>query len=238
MADMAHGLAHELKQPLQAAMLQAGTAGVHASALRGLPDPLRPTLAALEAALEGTMAQIARTGRLIEHLRRFARGPEEGAAVEPVRVADALDDTLLLVRRGLVAARITLEVDLGDPAPEVLVHRIALEQILINLLNNARDALAARPADAPRRIRITATRTALPTGAWVELEVADTAGGIPDHIIDHVFDPLVTTKGVEEGTGLGLAICRGLARDMDAEITVRNGSEGAVFTLRMVAWGA
>ncbi len=234
MTEMAHGLAHELKQPLQAAMMMAGTAEVHARALSNqpaLPDALRPTVTALKTALEGCMDQISRTGRLTEHLRRFARGPVEGAPPEPVDLAETIDDALRPLRRGLAADGIALAVDLGDPVPVVMGHSIGVEQILINLLNNARDALAERPADAPRRIRVSAEPD--PAGGAVLLHVADTAGGIPEHIIDHVFDPLVTTKGVEEGTGLGLAICRSLARDMDADISVRNGEEGAVFTLRL-----
>lgn len=237
MTDMAHGLSHELKQPLQTAMLQADTASIHAQRLHdqaGGPLAQAASLAALEVALKGCIDQIARAGRLIEYLRRFARGPVEGAPPEPVGLSEVVEETLVMLGRGLEGAGIRLDCDLGDPPPVVKGQRIGIEQILINLLNNARDALVQRPPGEPRRIAISAEPATDGSGA-VLVHVSDSAGGIPEHILDRIFEPLVTTKGIEEGTGLGLAISRTLAREMGGEIEVRNGAEGAVFTLRLLA---
>ena len=238
MAEMAHGMAHELKQPLQVIALKAETAAMlveRAVQAPEVPEPVRDAATRIDAALEEITRQALRTGDLVEHLRRFARGNAEGTPNEPVNLAEALDGALMLAGHGLMKAGIAVEYDLGDPPPTVTGQLIAIEQILINLLNNARDALAERPRDTPRRIRIATSRSA--DGEHVTLSVADTAGGVPAHIIGRVFEPFVTTKRLEQGTGLGLAICHGLARGMNGAMAVQNGPEGAVFSLTLPAAG-
>ena len=106
-----------------------------------------------------------------------------------------------------------------------------LEQVLVNLLGNARDAMEGLPAERPRRVRIAAERTRRDGG----LTVADTAGGIPDAVMARLFEPFVSTKDADRGTGLGLSICHGLVRRWAATITARNDGEGAVFTITLAA---
>jgi signal transduction histidine kinase len=234
LADMAHGLAHELKQPLQVIALSAETAQVQIgrmAASDSLPAPMRDAANRVEESLEGIVQQALRTGEVIEHLRRFARGSAGTTPVAPLSLDLAVEGAMLLVGHGLRRDGVVVEVALGDPAPVVLGQIISIEQILINLLNNARDAMADLPEGAPRRIRIAATAAA--DAGMVALTVADTAGGIPPEVLERLFEPFVTTKGVDKGTGLGLSICHGLARGMGATIEARNDDEGAVFTLRM-----
>ncbi len=115
----------------------------------------------------------------------------------------------------------------------VLCQRMALEQVFVNLLINARDVLAARPQGALRRIRISATvATRVPV---VTVNVADSGGGIAPGVMRRLFEPFVTTKGPDEGTGLGLAICRRLLTGMGGDITAVNGDEGAVFIISLQA---
>ena len=125
---------------------------------------------------------------------------------------------------------IDVEVALGEPAPTVVGDASLLEQVLLNLLMNARDALATRPDGAPRRIRIAALPEAEGT---VRLTVADTGGGIAPEVIDRAFEPFVTTKGPDKGTGLGLSISYGLMSDMGGSIEAHNGAEGAVITVTL-----
>jgi C4-dicarboxylate-specific signal transduction histidine kinase len=221
LGEIAAGLAHELKQPLQAISLAAEVAQI------GLE---RRDEAVADRSLKRIVEQAHRTADLIERLRRLARGTEDQAAVQPVRLIEVVRGTLDIMRAALRDAGVVVEVALGEPPPVVLGQLVLLEQVLSNLLLNARDALALRPAASPRRIRIAATR--LPDG-MVELVVADTGGGIAPTVLERLFEPFVTTKGAEKGTGLGLSICHGLVTSMGGRITAHNAVEGAVFTLTL-----
>ncbi|PZR76161.1 MAG: two-component sensor histidine kinase, partial [Stutzerimonas stutzeri] len=105
---------------------------------------------------------------------------------------------------------------------------IRLEQVLINLLHNALDAMAERPQ---RRLRILCRRVG---DAW-QLSVADNGGGIASEHLDQVFEPFFTTKPVGQGLGLGLAVSYGIVRDMGGTLEVSNDEQGAVFTLTLPA---
>jgi C4-dicarboxylate-specific signal transduction histidine kinase len=129
-----------------------------------------------------------------------------------------------------------VEVVLADPPPAVLGDLVAIEQVLLNLLVNARDALAALPDGAPRQVRIAAM--AEPETGMVRLTVADTAGGIAAAVLPTLFEPFVTTKGPDRGTGLGLSICYGLLRGMGGSIAAANDRDGAVFTVLLPAASA
>jgi C4-dicarboxylate-specific signal transduction histidine kinase len=109
---------------------------------------------------------------------------------------------------------------------------MAIEQILMHLLSNSRDALARLPAGAPRIVRITAVREEGADGArCVRITVADSGPGLEAEVLARLFEPFVTTKGPERGTGLGLSTCLALARDMGSAIEGGNGAQGAVFSL-------
>ncbi len=221
LGEMAAGIAHELKQPLQSVSLLAENALI--SAAQGKPVTER---------LDRIIEQVAHAADIIENLRRFARGTPEGQAARPVELALAVRQTLSLAEAALREASVGVEVDLGQPAPVVMGHAVGIEQALLNLLVNARDAMAALPPGAPRRIRIQA---ATEEDERVALRVADTGGGIPPDVLARIFEPFVTTKGPEHGTGLGLSISHGLIRAMGGTIEARNGPEGAIFTVTLPA---
>jgi C4-dicarboxylate-specific signal transduction histidine kinase len=219
--EMAAGLAHELKQPLQSISLAAEVAQL---ATR------KGNAAEVDKRLERIVEQTQRTASLIESLRRFARGAEDATVSGAVPLARAVESALGLARIALRDASVSVEVALGDPAPVVRGQTVLLEQVLANLLLNARDALATRPAGTPRRIRITAGPG--PEGV-VRLTVADTGGGIAPEVMARLFEPFVTTKGPDKGTGLGLSICHGLIQAMGGNIEAQNDAEGAVFTITL-----
>ncbi len=221
LGEMAAGLAHEMKQPLQAISLAAEVGQI--AAARG--DTVN-----VDERFEQIVEQTQRTANMIEHLRRFARGAEDGAPPQAVLLTAAVEGALALARSALHDASVSVEVELGDAPPVVLGQQVLIEQVVSNLLMNARDALAARPAGAPRRIRMRAERAA--DGA-VRLMVADTGGGIAPEIMAQLFEPFVTTKGPDKGTGLGLSICHGLIRGMGGSIAAHNDAEGAVFTITL-----
>ena len=144
----------------------------------------------------------------------------------------AVNGALALVGASLRDADVTLEVALGPP-PGLLVmaQLVPLEQVLANLIANARDAFAGRPPGGARRLRIGAEQE----GGQVRITVADTAGGIAQPVLDRLFEPFVTTKDAEKGTGLGLSICHGLVLGMGGTIEARNAGEGAVFSITLAA---
>ena len=223
--EMAAGLAHELKQPLTAIALAASNAERAAD---------RGDLASLKVRLGRIIAQASRGGALIEHLRRFARGWDSTVAMGSVPVADAIAGVLTLVGGTLREASVEVPVTIEADLPLVRGDQMAIEQVLLNLLMNARDALAGCPGDGSGSGGRVSIR-AMAAGPGVMIEVADNAGGIPEAVMRKLFVPFVTTKGPDRGTGLGLSICHGLVKAMGGTIDAENGPEGAVFRLHLSA---
>jgi C4-dicarboxylate-specific signal transduction histidine kinase len=222
LGEMATGLAHELRQPLTIMSLAAQN-------LQKALDSGR--LGAARQRIERIVEQSARAGNIIEHLRRFARGSEEAAPPEPVALDAAVAGALTLVGGSLRDADVIVQVDLGETSPVVLGHLVGLEQVLVNLLMNACHAMEGLPPGLPRRIALTLGAT--PPGGCVDLALRDTGGGIAPKVLARIFEPFVTTKGVDKGTGLGLSICHGLVKAMGGSIAARNEGEGAVFTITL-----
>jgi signal transduction histidine kinase len=221
LGEMAAGLAHEMKQPLQFISLAAELGQIAAAKGNNVDVGER---------FEEIVEQTHRTAQTIEHLRRFARGAEAGASSQAVPLTAAVEGALDLTRSVLRDASIKVEVELGDPPPVVRGQGVLLEQVLSNLLLNARDALAARLDGTPRRIHIAAAPGAEGT---VRLTVADTGGGIAPEVVARLFEPFVTTKDADKGTGLGLSICHSLVKGMGGNIEAHNEVEGAVFTITL-----
>jgi two-component system NtrC family sensor kinase len=162
--------------------------------------------------------QADRAGRIVRNLLTFARkGPGEQA---PVDLSDVVQRTLLLMSYDLTLKEITIERDLA-PVPRVLGDAHALQQVVLNLLNNAAQAIAANAPGRRRAIRVS---------TWFEnrvrLRVADTGTGIPDEVLPHLFTPFFTTKEPGEGTGLGLSITYSIVEAHGGHITVVRPLEG------------
>lgn len=222
LGEVSGGLAHELKQPLLAIGL--AVSNTQQAAEKG-------DLAAVRARLGRISGYVARAASVVDHLRRYARGADEDAPMVPVPVSTALDGALAVLGGTLRDAGVTLRVEIGDPVPAVLGQLVPLEQVLVNLIGNARDALASRPAGSPRLATVTAEQE----GDAVLITIADNAGGIPDSVMARLFQPFVTTKGEDHGTGLGLSLCRGLVQHMGGTIAASNEGGGAVFRIRLPA---
>ena len=218
---MAAGLAHEVKQPLQTISLTAENAQIAAR---------KGNIADVDHRLERIIVQARRTADIIDRMRRFARGADDQRTLDAVPVANVIEDSLELMRSALRDGGITVELDLGARPPCIIGEALLLEQVLTNLLLNARDALLARPEGADRRIVISAGPA---EPGKVQLKVADTGGGIPPQMMARLFEPFATTKAADRGTGLGLSICLDLVEGMGGTIEAHNDSEGAVFTITL-----
>ncbi len=154
---------------------------------------------------------------LSRHLRNFARKPNE--KLGPVVVADVINDTLEIVAARLAAADAVLNVDLGDVPPIVNAGSVRLQQVLVNIITNAADAVEGL---SNRDISLS-VRTA---GSRAIIEVRDGGPGVPPAIAERIFDPFFTTKGVGKGLGLGLSISYNIVKDFGGDLTVSNHPEG------------
>jgi signal transduction histidine kinase len=219
LGEMAAGLAHELRQPL---------AIVSMAAENTVDDIAAGDSEAAQARLSRIICQSERASEIIENLRRFAVGTHEAGATEPMPLQEVVERALMLMRGVLHQGGVTVELAIASPSPVALAWPGAIEQVLVNLLSNANDALAARPPGT-RRVRIEGA--ADPGAGTVRLVVADTGGGVAPEILPRLFQPFVTTKAADRGTGLGLAICHGMARALGGTISVENQRDGAAFTV-------
>jgi C4-dicarboxylate-specific signal transduction histidine kinase len=192
LGQVAAGLAHEVNQPLSAIGLHAEIAG--RLAVPG--EPLRPEVAD---ALKEIAAQSARAGEIIRGVRRLARRGTPGT--DPVSIDDVVSTVVELLEWQIGRAGATVKVNPGGPTAVVEADRIQLEQVLINLIQNALDAVTGQPDDR-RLVSLTTTTDA----EAVTVRVTDSGRGGFDP--GRLFEPFYTTK--EGGLGLGLVISRGI----------------------------
>ena len=230
LGEVATGLAHEINQPLGVIRLAATNA--LAGMKRGLPADH------LESKLNRIVQQTARMSRIIDHMRIFGRKSTDDLA--PSDPADAIDGALQVVGEQFRLDNISVSLSAQRGAAMVLCRQDQLEQVLINLLQNARDALRDRRArHDPELQGMIAVSVALDSpggnGQTVSITVKDNAGGIPDGVIEKIFQPFFTTKPPGQGTGLGLSVSFGIIRDHHGTLTARNEGLGAVFTIRLPA---
>lgn len=216
LGQMAAGLSHELNQPLAAIRAYAGNA--RAFLTRSEPAKVDANLASIAELTE-------RMARIIQNLRTYAR--KEPIATRPTLLAPAVREALALLEPRIAAAGAEVTTDLPEEPLLVVGGDVRLQQVLVNLVGNAIDAVAGRES---RRIAISARAD----GGSIALTVADTGPGIAAEDLPRVFDPFFSTKEVGDGMGLGLSITYGIVQQFGGEISVANTPEGgAVFTVRL-----
>lgn len=211
---MSAALSHEINQPLAAARNYADSAGL----LIDRGDLLRAREnIGLILGLIDRMAAIAR------HLRNVARKPNEPLKV--VDLAAVVQDALTIAQTRLTAAGATVALDLPADLPPVQGGPVRLQQVIVNVLSNAADAVEGL---ADRRIQVTGRSE----GDEVTLAIRDHGPGVAPAIADRIFDPFFTTKQVGSGLGLGLSISYNIMKDFEGDLRVANHADGgAVFTL-------
>jgi C4-dicarboxylate-specific signal transduction histidine kinase len=218
LGELTTGVAHELNNPLNNIGLFVGN--VIDYVRLGKVENER-----MLADLEKVVEQVKKATEIISHLRTFGRAAP--VAFEPVAVNDVIERALSLTQEQLRLREIEIELDLCPEAPVVLGNSIQLEQVFINLLTNARDALAEAEE---RRINIECSLA----GEMVVMVFRDTGPGIPDGLEQRIFDPFFTTKDVGTGTGLGLSITYGIIKEHGGSITVESlPGGGASFRIEL-----
>ncbi len=217
LGQMSAAMAHEINQPLTAMQMQLGSVRLLLDAAR--PDEARQGLERIDSLLQ-------RIAVLTRHLKTFARKSPAGLS-ERVRLGDVLEQALLLLDARIRRDEVLLSCEI-DAEALVAGDAIRLEQVLVNLLHNALDAMSNAP------VRHLQVRIARENGQCV-LQVSDSGGGIASEHLAHVFEPFYTTKPVGQGLGLGLAVSYGIVRELGGSLEAANAEAGAVFTLRLPA---
>ncbi|MDB5412241.1 MAG: hypothetical protein JWR10_576 [Rubritepida sp.] len=225
LGKMAASIAHELTQPLGAITLASETA------LASLPEQGGASGDAARRRVARITQHAGRARQLIDHLRAFGRA--DSGPLEPVNLADALDGALLLTKPLLQTAGMELITELPADLPLLRGRPVLLEQVLVNLMVNARDAMARLPDDE-RRLKMHAEVSE--DGKTVTLTIEDSGPGFPPGVLDRVFEPFFTTKPMSQGTGLGLSICHGIVTAFGGTIAAHNSASGACFTLTLRTW--
>src|SRR5436309_2462421 len=218
LGELTTGVAHELNNPLNNTGLSVGNA----------PDPIelgRTTKGQIGRELHNAMQQVHKATEIISHLRTFGRAAP--VSREPISLRQVIERAVSLMQEQLRQRQIKVAFELGPEDPVVIGNPIQLEQVFINLLTNARDAVAD---SAHKEIRISGSVGS----TTVQLAFADTGVGIPPGLEGRIFDPFFTTKEVGKGTGLGLSITYGIVKDHGGTISVvSRPGEGATFLIHL-----
>lgn len=219
LGELSGAIAHEVNQPLTA-ILSNAQAALH------LLAPETPNFEEIRGALEDIVQEDNRAGDIIQRLRGLLKKGE--SKFESVDLNCLVTATLVLLRHEVIARRISVETELAASLPPVLGDSVQLQQVLLNLIMNAMDAMASIP-DALRQIKI---GTRVTTTGTVEVSLKDQGPGIEQADSKRVFVPFYTTK--DHGLGLGLSICSTIIEKHGGKIDLRNDEAGgalAAFSL-------
>ena len=218
LGELTTGVAHELNNPLNKIGLFIGNViDILELGGRDRTRMLRD--------LNKAMVQVRKASEIITHLRTFGRVAPTSREV--ISLNPIILQALSLMQEQLRLRNIEVQVQLCGDDVRVLGNAIQIEQVFLNLLTNARDALA----DARVRLISVASEVGVST---VKISVSDTGPGIPPGLEQRIFDPFFTTKEVGAGTGLGLSITYGIVRDHAGTIVLRNSpGKGAAFVVEL-----
>jgi signal transduction histidine kinase len=214
--EMAGTMAHELSQPLQ--VINLACASAHEE-LNDAMDRGEPADSAyMKQKLDRIAQQVDDASRIVGELRAFVRG-EADRQPAPFDPAPAFQRALKLTAHGMRQAGIASSLTLAERLPAVVGDVGRLEQVMVNLLNNARDA-------GGRKVEIVAGATIRDDRTFLRIAVQDSGPGIPADLLPQLFVSFVTTKPRGTGTGLGLRICRRIIEEMGGSISASNRPQG------------
>lgn len=218
LGELTTGVAHELNNPLN-------NIGLFIGNVIDLLQLEKPDLGRVLYDLSRAMEQVHKASQIILHLRTFGRSAPTSR--EPVSVNATIVRALSLLQEQLRLRNIEVSIQLGTEDARVAANAIQLEQVFVNLLTNARDAVASS-----RRKLIQLTTCV--EGEMIKIVLKDTGPGVPRGLERRIFDPFFTTKEVGAGTGLGLSITYGIVRDHQGKIWLENApGQGATFVIEL-----
>ena len=222
--EMSSGIAHELNQPLCAVANYAQAC----DRLLALPQP---DIGEVRDTLQKITAQALRAGEVIRRLRRLARPHQPSRQLADINTLIA--ELTELIQADTQHNRVRYRFDPGLDLPPVLVDRSQIQQLVLNLVRNAVEALAEQPVE----VREVVVRTWRTDTGDVEISVSDHGPGVPATVVPYLFTPFCTSKAT--GTGLGLAMSRTIAGANDGNLDYHpNMPKGACFTLTLPAHAA
>jgi signal transduction histidine kinase len=214
MGELATSLAHELNQPLNAILQNAGVAQMLLAS-----NPVPPALSEMTEIIGDIRKDDVRAGEMIRRMRGLLQKHELEAL--PVNLNEVVEETVAIVRPDARAREVDLDMNPADPLAPVLGDRVHLQQVLLNLLMNALAAVSTMPREL-RRVRVSTSQH----DGDVRLAVTDTGTGIPPDHLRQIFEPFYTTKSEGGGMGMGLAIARGIVEAHGGRIEAENNSSG------------
>ncbi len=218
MGALSAGIAHELNQPLTAIQ------GFTQRLLRHAEEPLAQHIDELQI----IAAEARRMAAIVDNIRTFARASDFDP--RPVEATRPVLDAMMLIKRQLDGHGVVVRVTEDATIPPVWGDGAKLQQVFLNLLTNARDALVELAPDRERRVEVSVTQE----DGFIVYRVDDSGPGVPENLIPRLFDPFVTTKPPGKGTGLGLSLIYGIIADHDGDISYeRSPLGGARFTFRV-----
>ena len=219
--ELAAGIAHEINNPVAIMVEEAGWCE---DLLEDKDCGAAEDLAEFQRALKQIKNQGRRCKEITQKLLSFARKTD--ARIQEVNLYDLVEEMVALSGQRAKYSNVEIKASLHFGLPTIKASLSELQQVLLNLINNALDAMEHTGGT----IEITARF--LEGNLW--LEIADTGPGIPQANLDRIFDPFFTTKPVGKGTGLGLSICYGIVTKMGGEIDARSAvGSGTTFRIRL-----
>jgi len=226
LGEMSAGIAHELNQPLNAIKIGSDFLKKQIEQNRPIPaDELHQVVSAVS-------TQVNRASEIIQSLREFGRKPD--FRKEKVNVNETIKDVMKIIGQQLSLQNIKVLYDLGETAPPILANKNRLEQVIFNLVTNARDAIENKSQFKEKQEEnIIVISTWSEQKTHLNITISDTGTGIPEKNVPKIFEPFYTTKEVGKGMGLGLSITYGIIRDFEGTINVESQPGGGTrFHLR------
>lgn len=227
---MASGIAHELNQPLN--VLKIGSDFLLKVIKRGEKIDIEE----LKTVAEEINSHVDRASGIINHLREFSR--VSMPVKSPLDINGPIRDVFKVLGQQLRLHQVEVRLELAENLPPIMADHNRLEQVFINLVTNALDAVDEKVEKmGPEAGGMSITIKSFLEDGQVVVVVSDTGIGIPDNVKDKIFEPFFTTKEVGRGTGLGMSISYGIVRDYGGTIDVKSEADlGTTFELRFPAY--
>jgi len=215
LGQLAAGIAHEINQPV----------GLIALGVDNISERLKSgsdvSSQYLKEKIDKFFKYIDRIHQIIDHISTFSRDQKD-ITFDEVNINTIIEQALAMIRLQYEDHEIHFKTFLGENLPMILGNSFKIEQVLLNLLSNSRDALETKINNNNVDFQKTITIKTFKKGKHIILEFTDNGIGMSSKEIENIFDPFYTTKGPKMGTGLGLSICYGILEEMKAEISVKS----------------